>query len=193
MTSVFRLLERWDSLPGAIQTIGIALLAIFIPLAIATLQDIYLHKRRGGNTDFVNLDLNVVLDKVFGIKRLLFYAALIFIPTLFWGISPGEFRLLEAVVSLVGITLLAISFFDIYHWIKGNVSEFRFSYLRNLNSNADLEIVWRSVWETKNNSHEKQFFEIFSTKIDKFIENQDKNFDTLFRLLNIFGNFWGNI
>jgi len=173
MNSVFRFLERWDNLPSAIQAIGIALLTIFIPLAIATLQDIYRRKRREDNAEFVDLDFNIILDKVFGIKRLLLYAAFIFIPTIFWGISCGEFRLIEIVLSLIGIILMVISFFGIYRWVKGDVFEFRFSYLRHLTKDTNLEIVWRSVWETKNISleNEREFFKIFSNTINKFLRS----------------------
>jgi hypothetical protein len=190
ITSVFKFLERWENWPGAIQATGIALLTIFIPLAIATLQDIYRRKRREDNAEFVDLDFNVVLDKVFGIKRLLFYAALIFIPTLLWGISPGEARLPEVIMSFVGITLMVISFFGMYNWIKGSVFEFRFSYLRNLNRQADLEIVWRSVWQTKavNLQNERQFFDIFSLTINQLLQNHKKNLEILSNLLDGFRN-----
>jgi len=36
---------------------------------------------------------------------------------------------------------------------------------------SDLEVVWRSVWESKVGfSHEKEFFEVFSKKIDEMVK-----------------------
>ncbi len=194
MTSVFRLLERWDNLPSAIQATGIALLTIFIPLAIATLQDIYQRKGRDDNAEFFNLDRNVVLDKVFGIKRILSYAAIIFLPTLLWGISHGKLRLFEFALSCIGIYLMVRSLLGVYRWIKGDVFEFRFNYLRELKSHNDLKRVWRSVWETKsiNPQDEMEFFQIFSTTLDKYLNDNKENLKTASKLLNDFENFTDN-
>ncbi len=60
-------LDKLNNLPTIIQGIGIALLTILIPLAIAILTDVY-QKRRDGKIEFANLDLHVILDNVFKIK-----------------------------------------------------------------------------------------------------------------------------
>lgn len=151
-----------------------ALLAILIPLTIATLQDIY-QKRRAKDADFVDLDLHVILDRVFKIKPLLKYVALIFLPMIFWNISCGMFRLFELILSFCGIILVGKSLLDMYLWVKGDPLKFRFSYLKGLGDHSDLEVVWRSVWQAKNINlqNEKQFFEIFSSTIDELIGDHE--------------------
>lgn len=163
-------LERLNNLPNILQNIGIALLTILIPLAIAILNDVY-QKRREQKIEFSNLDLHVILDRIFKIKQLLLCVALIFLPTIFWEISSGKFRSIVLVLPVVGIYLLGKTVRDIYYWIKGNAFEFRFSYLKNLKNHDDMEAVWRSVWQTKNinTRNEEEFFRIFSYTIDRLL------------------------
>jgi hypothetical protein len=167
-------LEKLNNLPNITGVIGLALLTILIPLAIATLMDAY-QKRREQSAEFANLDLHVILDQVFGIKRLLLYGTLIFVPMIFWEISCGFFRLFEIALSFLGICLMVKTLLNIYSWVKGTVFPHRFSYLRNLKKHTDLEAVWRSVWEAKsiNLQNEKEFFQIFSSTIDELIGNHE--------------------
>ncbi|MGB8656313.1 MAG: hypothetical protein WCE90_00840 [Candidatus Zixiibacteriota bacterium] len=170
-----------------------ALLAILIPLTIATLQDIY-QKRRAKDADFVDLDLHVILDRVFKTIPLLIYVALIFLPMIPWNISCGLFRLFELIVSFCGIILMGKSILDMYRWVKGNPLKFRRSYLKDLGNRTDLETVWRSVWETKsiNLQNEKEFFQIFATTIDHYLNDNKDNLRTVSKLLSDFSNFMNN-
>ena len=83
-------LEQANNLPAYIQNIGLALLGILIPLAIAILTEIY-RKKGSSEQELSELDLRVMLDDVFRVKCLLAYALLIFVPFLFWDISNGLF------------------------------------------------------------------------------------------------------
>ena len=76
-------LSKINNFPNIIQGIGLALLTILIPLAIAVLADIY-QKRREENKEFTYLDLHVILDNVFNIKLLILSVFLIFLPMFFW-------------------------------------------------------------------------------------------------------------
>lgn len=170
------ILERVDNLPNILRGTGMALLTILIPLAIAILVDVY-QKRKDEKIEFKNLDLHVILDGIFKIKQLLLYVAFIFLPTIFWEISSGTFRLVEIILSVIGIWLLAGILLDVYYWIKGDVFKFRFSYLENLRKQEDLESVWRSVWQTENinTENERKFFVVFASTINQLLKKDEKS------------------
>jgi len=154
-------------------TIGIALLTILIPLAIAILGDI-LDKKRYRKADFAELDLHVILDGVFQFKELLILVGLIFFPLLFWQYPDARMFIFSYwVIGVLGLIKILL---NIYKWIKGNVFDFRFSYLRRLKNTKDLEVVWASIWTVPcsegrmDEKSEAQFFEIFSDTIDKLLK-----------------------
>jgi len=186
-------LVKLDNLPNIIQGIGIALLTILIPLAIAILADIY-QKRREENKEFTYLDLHVILDNVFNIKLLILSIFLIFLPILFWDILIGLDILIAINLTYIGILLVIGIIIKVYYWIKGNVFGFRFSYLKKLKNYSDLETVWRSIWEVEkiNFQNEKEFFMIFSSKIDQLLESNKKSLKTISKLLNDFNSFINN-
>jgi len=138
-------LSKINNFSNIIQGIGLALLTILIPLAIAILADIY-QKRREENKEFIYLDLHVILDNVFNIKLLILSVFLIFLPILFWDILTGLDILIAINLTYIGILLVIGIIIKVYFWIKGNVFGFRFSYLKKLKNYNDLEIVWSSIW-----------------------------------------------
>lgn len=173
--------------------IGMALLAILIPLAIAILSNYY-QKKDDKTKAFEILDLHVILDGVFKFKWLLIYVASIFLPTMFWDtFSSRESHLIETILSVAGAYLVVKTLLDIYRWVKGNPSEFRFSYLRNLKTPDDMEAAWRSVWQAEKTGtyDEKEFFKIFSLKIDQLLKTSEK-FETTTKLLEDFSDFINN-
>jgi len=164
-------IERFNELPIFFYNIGLALLTILIPFAIAILADFY--QKRGDKTaDFVELDLLVILDHVFRIKQLILYCLAIFIPFVFWEISAAPFRMLEIFLSITGMCFVIKVTFDVYKWTKGDVFVYRFSYLKKLERlSADFVNAWKSVWDARNidPQNEIKFFEIFSKKIEKLV------------------------
>lgn len=191
LMSVF--LDRFDNFPSVIQGFGIALLAVLIPFAIAILQDIY-HKRKEPEAEFAALDLHVVLDHVFRIKRLLLCLGFIFLPMLFWHISAGLFRWLLLAVSLIAIASILQSLLKIYRWVKGNIFPFRFRYLPNLKDREDLPVVWRSVWQAKDIGldNEIRLFQIFSSTVNRLLGPKKENLKIVYGLLDDFRNFLHN-
>jgi len=183
-------LEKLNNLPTIIQGIGIALLTILIPLAIAILADIY-QKRREENREFTDLDLHVILDSVFNIRLIVLSVFLIFLPNFFWDILTGLDRLIAINITFIGILLVVNIVTNIYNWIKGNVFDFRFSYLRKLKRYNDLEIVWRSIWQVKNINiqNEQEFCKLFFLKIDQLLESPKNSIKITPKLLNDFYNF----
>jgi hypothetical protein len=185
-------LEKINDLPVYIQNIGLALLGILIPLAIAILTEVY-RKRGSPEEELSELDLQVILDNVFRIKRLLAYTLLIFLPCIIWNVSSGVLRLLELILSVVGIFMILKTIFNVYYWTKGNTFTYRFSHLKRLRNLADLEVAWRSVWKSKsiNVQNELEFFKIFSSVIDKKL-TEKKNLMIVVKLLDDFRIFMGN-
>jgi len=188
-------LSKINNFSNIIQGMGLALLTILIPLAIAVLADVY-QKRKEDEKEYTYLDLHVILDNVFNIKLLIFSVFLIFLPIFFWEILTGLYKLIAVPFIFIGIILLVNIIFKVYRWIKGNIFDFRFSYLRKLNRYNDLEIVWKSIWEvTKINiKNERKFLQIFSSAIDRLLNLTEKseNLKTISKLLNDFYNFINN-
>lgn len=189
--SLISTLEEANSLPNYFLNVGLALLGILIPLAIAILTEVY---RKKGTLDeeFAELDLLVILDDVFGIKRLLICSLLIFLPYVVWDISSGLIRLFEIIISIIGISLIIKTIYNVYCWTKGDVYKYRFSYLKKeLKNPSDLETAWRSVWKSKKISPqtEREFFKIFSSVIENNMKTEKRDLMVIIRLLNSFLNF----
>jgi len=183
-------LDKLNNLPNIIQGIGLALLTILIPLAIAVLADIY-QKRKDKEKEFVYLDLHVILDNVFNIKLLILSVFLIFLPMFFWDILIGSYRLIAIILTSIGIILVTVIIIKVYHWIKGNIFDFRFSYLKKVKKHDDLGIVWKSIWEVAkiDFQKEKEFCKIFFSKIDHLIGLPKNSLEITSKLLNDFYNF----
>ncbi len=173
--------------------IGMALLTILIPLAIAILADYY-QKRGDQKIEFADLDLHVILDEVFKFKLLLIYTALIFLPTMFWEtFSSSGSHLIEIILSIAGVCFVVKTLLDIYGWVKGNVFKFRSSYLWYLNNQEDMKAVWKSVWQAENiNLYEEiEYSKTFSFKTDQLLKTYEK-LETPLKLLDGFKSFINN-
>jgi len=184
-------LENPNIFPDLLWAIGMALLTILIPLAIAILGDI-LQKRKNKELDFVELDLHVILDNVLQFKELLILMALIFVPSFMWRNTLGKVIIL--IYWLIGIFGVVEIIIHIYKWVKGNEYEFRFSYLKDLRNIEDLKSVWPSIWKVQkmDDQSEKQFFDVFSTAVERLFK-KDKGFLPLaMKLLNNFYSYINN-
>jgi len=182
-------LSKMNNFPNVIQGIGLALLTILIPLAIAVLADIY-QKRKNKENEFVDLDLHVILDNVFNIRLLIFSVFLMFIPMLFWDILIGLYRLIPIILNSIGIILVTVIIIKVYRWVKGNIFDFRFSYLRKVKKDDDLGVVWKSIWEVKKIDFQDEinFCKLFFSKIDHLQELPESNLKIISKLLNDFYN-----
>ena len=163
-----------NGLPSWVQNLGLALLSILIPLAIAILTDLIQKKR--SEISLYELDLQVILDHVFKIKQLILFSSLIFVPFFFWENSNGLFRLIELIISLTSSIFVSKTIIDVYLWIRGNVFDYRLSYLKKLDNLSDLEIAFKSVWSSKdiNIQREREFFDIFYSKVDRIMMKYEK-------------------
>lgn len=181
-----KLIWQVDNLAGLMQNVGLAMVTILIPFAIAIIVEI-LQQKRNGETDFADLDLHVVLDRIFNLTRILICIGLLFISPLFWEASIPCVRTILLLCWVAGIMLTANILKNLYHWTRGNVDECRLSYLKEVNNLEDIVVVWKSVWKTKhtNVQNEGHYFSVFSQKIDALVEDK-KNLALADKLLNDF-------
>jgi hypothetical protein len=187
-------LSQLSGLPQVFQNIGLALLTILIPLAIAVLTEVY--KERGTLNEkkkpFVDLDLHVILDYIFKIKWLVVYSLMMFLPFAFWEAWGGMLRLFLVIVSGIGICLTFQIVLNVYKWTKSNIfSEiftFRFSYLEKTKNLVDLVDVWKSVWSCENIDYrnERAFFAIFSKRINEILLSSKNDARALSTLIEDF-------
>ena len=177
--------------------LSLGLLTLLIPLAMAILNDVY-QKRANENLAFSTLDLQVILNNVFKIKRLLYVITIIFISMSFWEVSKNILlaRSLELFVSSFGIFFIGKTILDVVRWLKGSVMEYRFDYLKFLNPSEDMIKAWQSLWSATEDyfeyyDNEYNLFCIFATKIEKLINAiNNKN---LFILIGILESFNKNL
>jgi len=169
------------------QNIGLAFVAILIPIAMTIFRD----------KDFSTLDTYVILDWVVSGKKLFASLGMIlFIPFL-WYISNNVFiNSIGLLLWLFGIYIILRILGDCYKWIKGHKMNLRFNYLEALKNIQDMEESWHSVWQTKNINiqNEREFFKIFSTAIDQLLKltEKNKNIKPISKLLSDFYNFINN-
>jgi len=164
---LFTILDQLKIEQDILQVIGMAFLTILIPIAIAIFGD---------KKEFEVLDRNVILDHVVQAKFFLFYLGLIFLPLLFWDISPAWLRFIELTIWAIGIYFMLKISINSYYWMKGNKFSLRFNYLKKLKDLKDLEESWHSVWETEkiNPQNERKFFEILSSTIEQLLKTDER-------------------
>ncbi len=176
----------FHELPTTFEDIGLALLTILIPLAIAILTDLF-QKKGSKSSDFVELDLLVILKSIFDVKWILVYAVLIFLPFVFWGGSILWNRVAVS-VSLGGMVGIAMTICVVYLWVRGDVLKSRLSYLKRMADREDMKRAWRSVWmaEQIDYNYEIEFVKTFSSCVEKLIVAGPEGSETMAILLNDF-------
>jgi hypothetical protein len=172
--------SKLNGLPTVMQNTGLALLTILIPLAIVILTEVYKERLNSKKMEipFVELDLHVILEHVFKVKWLIFFNVMIFLPLAFWELWNNSLDLLLASISAIGVVFTIFIILNVYKWTKGNIFSdifnFRFAYLKSANI-CDIVNVWGSIWTNAEMSiiNERQFFIIFSSKIDNVLKKKN--------------------
>jgi hypothetical protein len=174
------------SLPETMQYISMVLLTVMIPLGIALLD----------NRDDKILERYVFLDHIVNMRIFAWALAGLTGPLLLWrwvgSFSDVAWRNATWCVLfsswLFAIFFVAKSFGQIYGWLKKKEVKEYLRYLESIGNKEDMLVAWGEVWKRKkeNWSNEKQFFSIFSKKIDKVMES-DIRFAR--ELLQIFEQF----
>jgi hypothetical protein len=167
------------------QNIALALITVIIPFAIAILLEI-LQKRKDSSTDFAQLDLLVILEKIFSFKKIIIYLLFLFLPSLLWDSVVIEVKYMLFLLWLYGIVLVLTILNDLYQWVKGNNIRFRLSYLMSVDKPQDKIFAWKIVWgNTIDSGDEIAYFSLFSKNISTLIDATEK-YSNLLNLLDIF-------
>ncbi len=170
--------------------VNIALFTILIPLAIAVLSDYFRTKRNNENINYSELDLIVIINRVFDVRLILITLLLSYLPSFFWFGSGFVMRNVLLVIWLVGIGILIKIILDFIIWIKDPYYH-RYGFLKKIREDREYVSAWTSVWKVKENDRnsELEFFEIFSKNINILIDKREGT-----PLLNsLLGNFSRNI
>ncbi len=99
MEFIYLFLKQSGDLLNILGMVGIALLTVLIPIAVA----IFNNKK-----DFEVLDRNVILDHVVNARYFLIYLALVYAPILLWDGPPYSLRFLGLVAWGAGIYFIAM-------------------------------------------------------------------------------------
>jgi hypothetical protein len=173
-----------EFLPTAMQTLGIGLVTIFIPVVIALLQDIE-----------DAWDRAVIFEKVVRVKITLLGFGLAFIPTFFW--YERCWRLIFFGVFIAGVWLLIWILNNCYNWLRAlptggqydNVNyrnKLRIEYLSDKGNWTEKERIWIQTWEKKatDSRIEQDLIKQFNGNIDALIEAGE--YEIVARYLRVF-------
>jgi hypothetical protein len=162
---ISRQILQSSNITSIIQDLGLALLTILIPFAIAEFQKIFEEKEKPRK-----LYLFVIIDEVFDLKRVVGATFLIFLPCIFWNISPIWVRGIEVSLSVIGIIILTNTILSIYNWIEGKTFNYQKNYLKKLKDFKKMEEVWGEIWKSSQNPKiEKEFLDIFLSKLERLL------------------------
>jgi len=164
-----------EILPNAMQSFGIALLTVFIPLVIFLLED-----ARGG----IGWDRIVILEKVIKAKRFLWAICLVFIPIFLWYLI--NLRILLFTAFVIGIWLIIQTLLDSYRWIRtldgdnktdlGNFrNKLRNEYLIEKGDWNEKEKIWGMTWSHKIEStiEERNLIKVFVAHFDTLLSEDE--------------------
>jgi len=167
--SIFDKFVLQPQLPDNIQNIAIALLSIFIAVAI------FLVERDGGVSE---LDRKVLLSKVIKANDFVIYIALLFLPPLFWDVFTYGFKVLSVFLFAYGAHGILEILYRVYRWLYNFRSDakterddyrqqLKFEYLEEIQSPVVRRYEWQGIW----NEWEKSNSIGFKDYLDKFIVN----------------------
>ncbi|MCG8625404.1 MAG: hypothetical protein MJE68_25830 [Proteobacteria bacterium] len=160
-------LNKHSDLQNILGMVGIALLTILIPMAIAAFSD------DNKEEDFFVLDRRVALHEIFKgtflkVPRFLYSVGLVFVPLMIWQTCPP----LMLFLWFVGICLIVKTIAGVYDVMEGKKTfEKRFTFLKRIQPSTYAVECWRSAWQAnweKNEIghwNESKFFSIFSDTI----------------------------
>ena len=162
---VLNFVDQIFSNPPLLQQIGLALLTLLVPLGTGLVIEMLGNR---GLSEFKELDLRVVLDKVFRLKKLVIVVLIVFLIPLFIKLLPIPSKMSLMVAYSAAIIALIAILIDFYYWVKGDRWKFRYAFLRHAGK-EDLEKGWNIIWTAtiKEYQRERELFEIFNSQIKR--------------------------
>ena len=160
------------NIPTLMQTVGIALLTVLIPFAIAILSNFLRRGDQGKDSAFLILDLYVILENIFVVRNILFSIFIILIPPFFWDVIP-LFRFFIMFIWAGGVIWLTIMIYEVYQWRTVQDSSLRFKFLERVHDIDKMNTSWASVWTAQNidNRDERVYLKLFADNLELLVED----------------------
>lgn len=175
-----------DGFVDTLRDFTIALLTILIPFALAMLGNVLSVKSDEPNKDFHKLDLHVMIDSVFRLKTLLFavlaaFASLLLMDDVSSIASFLNFNVWMFATGYIGWILMGC-----YQWVKGQVWDFRFKYLKNRIVSDESVEIWESIWNAKNITYENEvkLMTLYVRVVDEAVHDNPSQAQSLIGLLS---------
>ncbi len=151
--------------PSLLQQLGLAILTLLVPLGTGLVVEML---RDRALNEFKELDLRVVLDRVFRLKKLVIVVLIAFLIPLFIKLLPTPSKMFLIVAYAAAIIALIVILLDFYYWVKGDRWKFRYAFLKHAGK-EELEKVWGIIWiaPIKEYQRERELFEIFRSQIER--------------------------
>ncbi len=187
---LYRLMPSLSCDVSIVQNIGIALLALLIPVVIFIFS--------WENEYMFVWDKNVIVNKVIEAKSLLVANIYIFAPLLIWKVRNGTFTSIFSGLFIVGVLIQLKILFNSYRWINtveiqdghdpsNYRAQLRRQYLKECDD-KDGEKIWSITWQRKNINTfmERELLQIYMPIINS-LQKKKENVQ-LISYLHIFAN-----
>jgi len=187
--------EVTSDLLNILGMVGVALLTVMIPVAVAIFTGKVTGTKKGNEKNHEDLDRKVLLEHVVKARWLPVYMLLIYAPLMLWGYFSFHSLWYQVPALLswsMGIGGLVLVLFKSYQWMKGDNLKLRREYLKGLKiskNSEDTAELWRSVWQIDNMHGERVVFSAFSSTVDNLIQGDGKDIRTATDLMRVFNNF----
>ena len=167
-----QLFDSAQNIPTLMQTVGVALLTVLIPFAIAILSNFLRRGEQGKDSAFLMLDLYVILENIFVVRYILMSAFLILIPPFLWDVVP-LYRFFIMFVWASGVIWLTTMIYEVYQWRTVQDSTLRFEFLDKIHGMDQLNAAWSSIWVAQNidNRDERIYLKLFADNLELIVED----------------------
>lgn len=169
-----------DSLLGLMQSVSLAIITIFIAVAI------FLVDKDAGNFEF---DRKVILNKVIDVKSLSLYLLFLLIPLFFWEILPNFLKLIPLTIFIYCFCQIAKSLVRTYKWmdvfeIKDDNSKkdnyrmsLRLDYFKTIKDPEERSYEWNYIWSNKGKliatQDSNQYFKVLVLNIKDLLKEKN--------------------
>lgn len=162
LIELFLYVTKSPNLLTVMQTIGIALVTVYIPVAL------FLFSQSGEDGHYENVDKIVILDYVINAKTLIFKMGLIFFPLLFWDVDFTITKIVLFTVWFIGVAATTQPIVKAYCWVRNPKFDIRIAYFVKHQKAFDNADLWKEMWEQRNGniSQIKKTCDVFFDTID---------------------------
>ena len=163
-STIQTLIQESSRLPDAMQNIGLALLAVFIPLAISLFE-------QADEPGYEVVDKVVKQEYILGARSFLWKIAAIFTPLLLWDLPIYQIKIVLIVIWAFGVFLMVKTLVVSYQWLREGRTERRLACLRSRSVDKDTPNLWKSVWGALGDNAQigEWYFKVFTDLVGSLI------------------------